>query len=197
MWKKLILGTGICLLALIIGYQISFFRQCKQQADSLSDSDISSSVPVDQKAERVTRDTCIIMESYDVSGALVERTECSPGAELMGNNRLDMLIYAKEYREHASDTEKKKGLERMVVESFSPEQVTLAKYYGEPPEEQGYILAVKDNAVIVYMTDRETIYEYTNIELWMLPQEIQSALVEGIHVENERELFDFLQTYSS
>ena len=81
MWKKLILGTGICLLALIIGYQISFFRQCKQQADSLSDSDISSSVPVDQKAERVTRDTCIIMESYDASGALVVQSRCRTDGE--------------------------------------------------------------------------------------------------------------------
>lgn len=197
MWKKLFLGTGICLLALIIGYQISFFRQYKRQADRTSDSDISSSIPVDQKAERVTRDTCIIMESYDESGTLIERTECIPGAELMGNNRLDMLIYAKEYREHASDTEKKQGLERMVLKSFSPDQVILAKYYGEPPEEQGYILALKDNAVIVYTADRKTVYEYTNIELWMLPQEIQSELIEGIYVENERALFDFLQTYSS
>ena len=85
----------------------------------------------------------------------------------------------------------------MVLESFSPEIVTLVKYYGEPQEEQGYFIGIKDNVVIVYLQDRSQVYEYTNIEVWMLPKDIQMQLIDGIYVENEQELFDFLQTYSS
>lgn len=194
MWKKYVAGIGICLLLIITGYQISFLRMHRQEQKSRqSEHEVSAG----QQEELVTKDTCIILEIYDKDGTLTERTETSPGADMMGNNRLDMLVYAKKYQEHISEDEQREGFERMVLKSFSPEQVVLAKYYGEPVEDPGYILAVKDNAVIVYTWDRSQVYEYTNIELWTLPQDIQSELVEGIYVKNEQELFDFLQTYSS
>lgn len=194
MWKKYIVGIGCCLLLVIMGYQLSFLHMYRQQQE---DRQPESGVSAGQQAERVTKDTCIILESYDNAGTLTARLETVPSADMMGNNRLDMLIYAKKYQENASDEECREGLQRMVLKSFSPEQVVLAKYYGEPLEEPGYILAVKDNAVIVYTQDRSQVYEYTNIELWTLPLDIQSELVEGIYVKNEQELFDFLQTYSS
>lgn len=194
MWKKYLLGIGTCLLLIITGYQLSFLHRNRQkQEDRQPEADVSAG----QQEDHVTKDTCIILESYDNAGTLTARLETVPEADMMGNNRLDMLIYAKKYQENASDEERREGLQRMVLKSFSPEQVVLAKYYGEPLKESGYILAVKDNAVIVYTQDRSQVYEYTNIELWTLPLDIQSELVEGIYVKNEQELFDFLQTYSS
>lgn len=199
MWKKLLFTIGMALLIAIVGYQISFLRTRERSQGEIPDSEQNAddAILTGNGSDKVTKSTTIIVESYDIDGALIERKEETANAELIGNNRLDMLLYANSYREQAPEQEKKEGLERMVLESFSPDSVTLVKYFGEPEEEQGYFIGVKDNAVIVYLQDRSQVYEYTNIELWTLPVEIQYELVEGIYVKNEQELFDFLQTYSS
>lgn len=199
MWKKILFTIGMALLIAIVGYQISFLRTRERSQGEIPDSEQNAddAILTGNGSDKVTKSTTIIVESYDVDGALIERKEETANAELIGNNRLDMLLYANSYREQAPEQEKKEGLERMVLESFSPDSVTLVKYFGEPEEEQGYFIGVKDNAVIVYLQDRSQVYEYTNIELRTLPIEIQYELVEGIYVKNEQELFDFLQTYSS
>lgn len=203
MWKRLLLIIGMALLIVIIGYQLSFIRTREQTRKEISrqeqeqNPEAEPSVPAGTGSDRVTKDTRIIIESYDAAGDLIHREETAAGAEFVGNNRLDMLVYAGTYREQAPEQEEKAGLERMVLESYSTDAVTFVKYYGEPEEEEGFIIGVKDNAVIVYLADRSEVYEYTNIELWSLPAEIQYDLVEGIYVKNEQELFDFLQTYSS
>lgn len=203
MWKKFFGFIGVALLLVIVGYQISFLHTMKQHYDDATDSvqeaasGTEESVLTGSGSDKVIKTTRIVMECYDKDGTLTDRQEYPAGAEFIGNNRLDMLVYANSYREQAPEQEKKNGLERMVLESFSSDTVTLVKYYGEPEEEQGYFIGIKDNVVIVYLKDCSQVYEYTNIELWSLPIELQYDLVEGIYVENERELFDFLQTYSS
>lgn len=203
MWKKFLGIIGVALLLVIIGYQISFLHTMKQHYNEAADpvqeaaSGTEESVLTGSGSDKVIKTTRIVVECYDKEGTMTDRQEYPAGAEFIGNNRLDMLVYANSYREQASEQEKKDGLERMVLESFSSDTVTLVKYYGEPEEEQGYFIGIKDNVVIVYLKDRSQVYEYTNIELWTLPIELQYDLVEGIYVENEKELFDFLQTYSS
>ena len=56
-------------------------------------------------------------------------------------------------------------------------------------EEQGYIN--------IYLSDRETIYEYTNITMDMLPEELRQEIMAGKGLSNEGELYDFLENYSS
>lgn len=203
MWKKFSLMIGMALLLVIVGYQISFLQTVKrhyEEDDRLQQEAARNGeqvVRTGSEPDHVTKSTLIVVECYDKDGKLTDRQEETANAEFIGNNRLDMLVYANSYREQAPEQEKKDGLERMVLEAFSADTVTLVKYYGEPVKEQGYFIGVKDNAVIVYLKDRSQVYEYTNIELWSLPPELQYDLVEGIYVENEKELFDFLQTYSS
>ena len=203
MWKKLVGIISILLLITIICYQFTFLQSRKKSYENQKNivtanerGTTSETVTVGMGPDIVTKSTKIIIESYDESGRLIERKEETATTELLGNNRLDMLVYANQYRELSPD-EEREGLERIVLESFSPEIVTLVKYYGEPQEEQGYFIGIKDNVVIVYLQDRSQVYEYTNIEVWMLPKDIQMQLIDGIYVENEQELFDFLQTYSS
>lgn len=203
MWKKYIGILGVALLIVIVGYQVSFLHTMKQHYDNASDQMEEASTSTDDAvltgsgSDKVLKSTRIVVESYDKEGSMTDRQEYPANAEFIGNNRLDMLVYANAYREEAPEQEKKAGLERMVLESFSSDTVTLVKYYGEPEEEQGYFIGIKDNVVIVYLRDRSQVYEYTNIELWSLPVELQYDLVEGIYVDSEKELFDFLQTYSS
>ncbi len=195
MWKKLSLITGLTLVVAILGYQITLVNTWRHQEQAKTEEELE---PVVQGADTVTKDTTIIIESYDKDGKRINRTEESGNAIYMGQNRLELLLYANQYREqYASSEEQEEGLERMVLESYSPETVTFVKYYGEPEPEEGYFIGVRDGVVIVYLADRSAVYEYTNIEQKTLPEEVQQELIDGIRVKNEQELFDFLQTYSS
>lgn len=206
MVRKYSLVIGIALVTLIVAYQISWIISVKKQSmkiESKTEQNGNASTnellesDVNLNQNLIVQDTTVIIESYDADGDLISREVTNPDAELIGKDRLDMMVYANEYKSKAGEEERMNGLERMVVQAFSSDSVTLVKYYGEPIDEPGYWIAVRDNIVIVYTEDRSEIYEFTNIQLWQLPQEVQYDLVDGIYVNNERELFDFLQTYSS
>ena len=40
-------------------------------------------------------------------------------------------------------------------------------------------------------------YEYTQISLEMLPEDLREQVLEGYYMENEGELYSFLENYSS
>lgn len=202
MLKKYLSIIGIAVIILVIGYQATwiysinkYYKEQEPLPDTQNDDIRQADADLNQNV--VLQSTVVVIESYDENGSLISREITTPNADVVGLSRLELMIYANEYKTQASQEEINQGLERMVVQSFSSDSVTLVKYYGEPVEEPGYWIAVKDNVVIVYTEDKSEVFEFTNIELWQLPQDVQYDLADGIYVENERELFDFLQTYSS
>ena len=67
----------------------------------------------------------------------------------------------------------------------------------EENEEEGFWLCELQGFVVVYLSDRKTIYEFTEIPLTDLPKEVQQEVVEGRYVRTEEELYAFLENYSS
>ena len=67
----------------------------------------------------------------------------------------------------------------------------------EPSVEHGFFVAVYQNRMIVYLDDKETVYEYTNIDTRELPLELRSKLSDGFYIKTEEELYHFLESYSS
>ncbi|MBR4999103.1 MAG: hypothetical protein IKY10_04400 [Clostridia bacterium] len=47
------------------------------------------------------------------------------------------------------------------------------------------------------MSDRETVYEYTDILVSELPYVLQNEIKNGKYIENMQELYGFLENYSS
>ena len=47
------------------------------------------------------------------------------------------------------------------------------------------------------MSDRETIYEYTSIDVETLPVTVQNEVKNGKYIEDIEELYGFLENYSS
>ena len=60
-----------------------------------------------------------------------------------------------------------------------------------------FYLAVYDNEVVVLLDDRETIYIETGIRLEELPAEQQEEIISMMWIEDEAELYDFLEAHSS
>ncbi len=62
--------------------------------------------------------------------------------------------------------------------------------------EPAYRIGEENGHVAVYREDG-VVYEYTDIELEMLPTEVADEVRRGITLENKKELYGFLENYSS
>ena len=56
---------------------------------------------------------------------------------------------------------------------------------------------VADHFIVVYEEDKGTIYMNTDILLENLSDALQAEIIRGKYVENEEELYHFLESYSS
>ncbi len=64
-------------------------------------------------------------------------------------------------------------------------------------EDEGYYLMELHGFVVVYLSDKETIYEFTEIPVNDLPEEVKQEVAEGKHIATVKELYAFLENYSS
>ena len=97
--------------------------------------------------------------------------------------------YQISYR-HVMDRQASRSEEESSTESIAADKE-------EPGEEEGYYLCELQGYVAVYLSDRSTIYELTDIPLTDLPKEVQQEVAEGKYVSTDGELYAFLENYSS
>lgn len=64
-------------------------------------------------------------------------------------------------------------------------------------EEDGFYLCELQGFVVVYLSDRKTIYEFTEIPVTDLPEEVQQEVADGKYIATVKELYAFLENYSS
>lgn len=60
-----------------------------------------------------------------------------------------------------------------------------------------YILLEEKGYVMVYHTDRKTLYASTDILMSELPKELQQEIEKGKYIGSEEQLYNFLENYSS
>lgn len=76
-------------------------------------------------------------------------------------------------------------------------QVTEA----EEIEVYRYVLRHEEGALRIYRyiadDGQELFYDYADIDIGLLPDNLRERLDEGIYFDGEKKLYDFLQTYSS
>lgn len=75
------------------------------------------------------------------------------------------------------------------------EQAVAAE--GEASKEEGYYLVDINGYIVVYLSDKKTIYEYTDILVDELPVSVQTEIETGKYVEDIQTLYGFLENYSS
>ena len=60
-----------------------------------------------------------------------------------------------------------------------------------------YYLCNKNGYVVVYLSDKKTPYEYTDILVSDLPNDLAAEIKNGKYIKNLEELYGFLENYSS
>ena len=68
---------------------------------------------------------------------------------------------------------------------------------GDPMPVYSYYLKENQGCVSVYLDDGKTLYENTSIRMETLPESLQSEIREGKRICTEKELYDFLENYST
>ena len=101
--------------------------------------------------------------------------------------------YRAEYRYSQALVEE--GEKEQTENSISQEKTVSTQ--GDAQKDELYYLKDLNGYVVVYMNDRTTVYEYTNILISDLPDTYQNEIKNGMIIEGTEKLYGFLENYSS
>lgn len=115
----------------------------------------------------------------------------------IGMNREEFLAVMDIYESFPPLSEQQRGFAGLEVLSFSRERVVVRMDYRYIQPSAGFYLAAYNNKILVYLEDKETLYIETDIRLDLLPEKLQQEIIRMMWVENQKELYNFLENYSS
>ena len=147
--------------------------------------------------ETLSADTKYVLEEKDMlTDSSVETVSKLPH-KYIGMSREQFLDAMADYEAFPPLAEMERGFVSLEVLSFSRERVVVRMNYQYIQPSKSFYLAVRDNEVVVYLEDMETVYINTGISMETLPEELQREIMQMLWVESEESLYDFLETYSS
>ncbi len=149
-----------------------------------------------EKVPVVTADTTYLIEEINLlDGTIQERQEEVP-VKYIGLDRDSLIRELESYDKNPPLTELEMGFETIELTAFSKDRVVICKYYKEDVQ-QGYYLMVADHFVVVYEEDKRHLHMNTDILLENLSDALKAEIIQGKFIENEEELYNFLESYSS
>ncbi len=162
-----------------------------------SASDVTDYMTVSGLPETLSVDTDYVLQENDLTDDTVVETVLRLPDKYFGMDREQFLEAMELYEAFPPLAEMERGFVGLEVLSFSAERVVVQMNYRYVEPSKSFYLAVKNNEVVVYLEDGETVYINTGIWLDNLPEDVQLDVIQMLWVEDEEELFDFLESYSS
>ncbi len=144
----------------------------------------------------VTKDTEFEIEHYYAEEDRLLTEDAGNLPVLIGCDKEGVLSYLKEYMKHLDMEERTQGLSSFELISYSDNVIKLRKTYTKPSYE-GFFAKNFNGYIVILNGDEKTVYEYTQISVHLLPEDIQKELKSGYYLEDETQLYNFLETYSS
>ncbi len=171
----------------------------EQKNDSITEeADIQEQV-IETAVENVpvvTADTTYLIEEINLAdGSIREKQEAVP-VKYIGLDRESLIKELESYDRNPPLSEQEMGFETIELTAFSKDRVVICKYYKEE-EPKGYYLMVEDHFIVVYEEDKQRLHMNTDILLEDLNDKLKAEIIQGKYIENEEELYNFLESYSS
>ena len=148
-------------------------------------------------SETLSVETEYVLEERDIDGHTTVETTWKLPDKYVGMDREQFLEAMEFYEAFPPLSEMERGFVSLEVLSFSRERVVVQMNYRYVKPSSSFYLAAYDNEVLVYLEDKETVYIETDIMLEELSDELQKEVIDMMWIENEEELYDFLEAYSS
>ena len=149
------------------------------------------------KENFILPETRLVTETLNLKTGEKTIDETPMPAVYLGLEREELLAKLNDYMMNLSIREMEEGLVSYDVESYSTEEVVLRKTYYPDENYQKYYVIYRQGRIVVYYSDRKTVFEYPDIKLSDLPVDLQCELLSGKEMKDEAELYNFLQNYSS
>ena len=150
-----------------------------------------------QSEEIITADTKLIIVEHNLHTGEEIRGEKIIPTKYIGMNRERFLEEMEIYEISPALSDIKKGFRSLAVISFSGNEIVLQKNYSPTTTVMHYYMVSKDNKLVIYYEDMETIFLTTDILLENLPENVKREILSKKYFENEEELYNFLESYSS
>ncbi len=144
----------------------------------------------------ITTETQFEIEHFyvDDKRTLVEQVNEIP--MLLGCDKDGVERYLNEYMKHLSAEEREEGLCDFQLVSYNENVIRFRKTY-RIPEYDGFYAKSFNGYIVIMNGDEKTVYDYTQISVHLLPEDLQEEVREGYYLEDETALYNFLETYSS
>ena len=149
-----------------------------------------------------TKDTLSATASYFLETCYLqsqteEREQLALPGFMVGLDRRELTAYVEGYMESMPVNEYLSGLVSYEIVSFSADKVVLRKTYNETKVENQFYICKRGDFVVVYYSDLKTVYEYTEIRVESLAEEMQQVINQGFYVKDTQELYSILEGYTS
>lgn len=175
------------------------------------DRSTSESIPVEPKIEPeitqvavvdkqvISANTKIDVQKYNADGECMEKESMDVPDKYVGMTRDDFEAELKSFNQNPPLKELELGLSYVELNSFSPSRIVIKKVYAQADseEEGGFFLVNENHYVVVYQKDLQNVYMNTDIPVEELPENLQEEIIKIKYIENEKELYNFLESYSS
>lgn len=166
----------------------------KIQISAVNDEEIT---PAIQSEEIITADTKLIIVEHDLETGTEITSENSIPVKYIGLNRERFIEEMENYEYSPALSDIKKGFRSLEVISFSGKEITLQKNYKSSTAELHFYIVSRDNKLVVYYEDMETVFLTTDISMDRLPENVRLEILQKKYFETEEELYNFLESYSS
>ena len=153
--------------------------------------------PALQSEDLITADTKLIIIEHNLKSGEEIRSENVMPTKYIGLNREKYITEMENYEISPALPDIKKGFRSQFVVSFSRQEVVLQKNYSGNNENVHFYILSKDNKLVVYYEDMETVFLNTDITLDSLPANVRLEILSKKYFETEEELYNFLESYSS
>lgn len=100
-------------------------------------------------------------------------------------------------KERAQEARLKKESEIQLEKEPAKEPEKTVAADGEALKEDCYYLMEVNGYIVVYLSDKKTPFEYTDILYDELPEKLRNEIRNGKYIEDTKELYGFLENYSS
>ena len=173
----------------------------RQTAEKTEDAEEEEQVQVIEtameKAPVITADTRYLIEEINLSDGTVQEKEEQVPVKYIGLDRVNLIEELDLYDKNPALSDLKLGFQNSELSSFSKDRVVICKYYRTEEENEGFYIMVADHYITIYEGDKQTIYLNTDILLSNLDETLQSEIIQGKYIEDEQEIYHFLESYSS
>lgn len=149
------------------------------------------------KENFILPETRLVMETLNLKTGEKTVEEKPMPSIYLGLEREELLTELNDYMINLSLQELEDGLVSFDIKSYSTKEVVLRKIYYPDDNYQKYYVIYRQGRIVIYYSDRKTVFEYPDIKLGDLPIDLQCELLSGKEMKDEAELYNFLQNYSS